>query len=335
MTITRLEQSLIDNAKAHQEALAGYYHKFNAGQFDGDIAYWKHSGALTELVMLAHYDSGLSSEAAKRLGLIDQQDMDAQMRPFRELGRAALSPALADAIEKLKVRDKLLQALGAIEQTEWQHEAMTIRLRADTYAKSAMEHDQELSYPDWRALDQHIQERVAAKPEVRFSGVIGGKGKSFLPAGYSEIPKFGRRTVTVTQSLADLEQLPQATRDAILANAGAHVLFKVNSPPTLPGAEKPTPPQVFNFDPAGSTGHDVFNPSLEAVKKLHGCQVALLNQDELELLRLFMDQGRKSGVSVEFDTDADTDLQALAEMNSVSALEILAAANSYIRLQFA
>lgn len=181
--MNKLEKSLIDNAQGHQKALAAYYPKLLAGQVNEDehSDFWRHSGALTDLVMLTHYDSGLSPEAAKDLMLIDQQDIDAQMRPWRELGRAALPRALADAIDKLKVRDKLLQALGAIEHSEGQHEAIMVRPRADTYAKSAMEYDQELSYSDWRALDNHIQERVTMKPyEVRFAETIGGKGKSFL-----------------------------------------------------------------------------------------------------------------------------------------------------------
>lgn len=316
MTSTRLEQSLIDNAQEHQKALAVYYPKFLVGQVNEDehSDFWRHSGALTDLVMLSRYDSGLSPEAAKDLMLIEQQDIDAQMRPWRELGRAALPPALADAIDKLKVRDKLLQALGAIEHSEGQHEATMVRTRADTYAKSAMEYDQELSYSDWRALDAHIQERIAVKPfDVRFAFAGAGKGKSFLSGNpIEDVQTLGFRTVTVTQSLADLEKLPQATQLS---------------------AEKTADPRVFIFDPEQLTGRHAVNPRLEALKKLEGRQVALLSRDELALLSLYMDQGRKSGVSVEFDTDADQ--QALAEMNCDSALEILAVANSYVRLKFA
>lgn len=188
MAITRLEQSLIDNAKEHQKALAAYYPKFLVGQVNEDdhSDFWRHSGALTDLVMLSRYDSGLSPETAKDLMLIEQQDLDAQMRPWRELGRAALPPALADAIDKLKVRDKLLQALGAIEHSEGQDEASNVRSRADTYAKGALEYDQELSYSDWRALDNHIKERVAMKPfDVRFAGPISGKGKPFFQVSRS------------------------------------------------------------------------------------------------------------------------------------------------------
>lgn len=91
------------------------------------------------------------------------EDIDAQMRPYRDLGRAALPPALATAIDKLKVRDKLLQALGAIERAASEDQAEDIKSRADTYAISAMEFDRDLSHSDWRALDSHIRERVAAK----------------------------------------------------------------------------------------------------------------------------------------------------------------------------
>ncbi|MBD8599000.1 hypothetical protein [Pseudomonas sp. CFBP 8772] len=73
--------------------------------------------------------------------------------------------------------------------------------------------------------------------------------------------------------------------------------------------------------------------TIEALKKIDGCQVAMLAQHEREVLREFMDQGRKLGVCiVGFDTD--TDVQGWEEMNSARALEILAVANSYVRLCF-
>lgn len=87
--------------------------------------------------------------------------------------------------------------------------------------------------------------------------------------------------------------------------------------------------QTFTLDPHDSTCFAAFNLPREALKRLEGRQVAMLNQQELELLSFFMDQGRKQGVSIDFDTD--TDQQGWAEMNSVRALEILAIANSYIR----
>lgn len=89
--------------------------------------------------------------------------------------------------------------------------------------------------------------------------------------------------------------------------------------------------RYIKIDPHNPENYGSVNPGVEALKKLEGRQVAMLGQHELELLREFMDQGRKHGVLVEFDTD--TDVLGWSEMNSARALEILAAANSYIRLQ--
>ncbi|AZE48382.1 hypothetical protein C4K04_2710 [Pseudomonas chlororaphis] len=72
--------------------------------------------------------------------------------------------------------------------------------------------------------------------------------------------------------------------------------------------------------------------SVEELKQLEGRQVAMLSQQEREVLRFFMDQGRKQGVLVRFESDADQ--QEWTETNSVRTLEILARANSYIHLQF-
>lgn len=78
MTITLLEQTLIDNARSHQEALAAYYPKHKAGQSDGEAhaEYLKHTGALTDLVSLAHHDSGLSRGAAEQLRKIEAQEFE-------------------------------------------------------------------------------------------------------------------------------------------------------------------------------------------------------------------------------------------------------------------
>ena len=77
MAITPLEQSLIDNARTHQEALAAHYPKHQAGQTndDDDSEYLKHSGALTDLVSLTYHDSGLSEEAAEQLRQIEAEDV--------------------------------------------------------------------------------------------------------------------------------------------------------------------------------------------------------------------------------------------------------------------
>jgi len=77
MNLTLLEQSLIDNARTHQEALAGYYPKQRAGlSNDDDLSeYFKHSGSLSDLVSLTHRDSGLSGEAAEQLRQIEAEDI--------------------------------------------------------------------------------------------------------------------------------------------------------------------------------------------------------------------------------------------------------------------
>ncbi|OAS07781.1 hypothetical protein AYO08_10680 [Pseudomonas putida] len=77
MAITPLEQTLIENARAHQEALADHYPKHQAGQSteEDHEEYLKHSGALTDLVSLVHHNSGLSIEAAEQLREIEAEDI--------------------------------------------------------------------------------------------------------------------------------------------------------------------------------------------------------------------------------------------------------------------
>lgn len=76
MAITPLEQTLIDQARAHQEALAAYYPKHQAEPFNEDehADYLKHSGALTSLLELAHSKSGLSDQAAEQLHQVEVED---------------------------------------------------------------------------------------------------------------------------------------------------------------------------------------------------------------------------------------------------------------------
>lgn len=165
MHLTLLEKSLINNARMHQEALSAFYPKHLVGEYSDEdhTEYLKHSGALTELVSLAHYKSGLSSEAAEQLHAINFKDIDAQMRPYRDLGRATLPPALSTAIVSLKVRDKLLQDLGAIERADSVEQAEDVSSRATTNALTARDYDRDLSIADWHALDSHIRERIASK----------------------------------------------------------------------------------------------------------------------------------------------------------------------------
>lgn len=94
MAITPLEQTLIDNARAHQEALAAHYPKHQAGQSNNEdhAEYLKHSGALTDLVSLTHFKSGLSDEAAEQLRQIEDEDVATFKQHFpvvpREVERA-------------------------------------------------------------------------------------------------------------------------------------------------------------------------------------------------------------------------------------------------------
>jgi hypothetical protein len=76
MAITPLEQTLIDQAHAHQEALAAYYPKHQDGPFNEDehADYLKHSGALNGLLELAHCKSGLSDQAAEQLRQVEEED---------------------------------------------------------------------------------------------------------------------------------------------------------------------------------------------------------------------------------------------------------------------
>ncbi|MDU8539837.1 hypothetical protein RYA94_23175 [Pseudomonas syringae pv. actinidiae] len=91
MTITPLEQSLIDNARAHQKALAAYYPQHQTEPFNEDAHsdYLKHSGALTELVSLAQHKSGLGLQAAERLREIEAEDIAAFQLHFPVEARSA------------------------------------------------------------------------------------------------------------------------------------------------------------------------------------------------------------------------------------------------------
>jgi hypothetical protein len=105
------------------------------------------------------------------------------------------------------------------------------------------------------------------------------------------------------------------------------VVYAVAEPVKSPGNAN-----AFRLNPNGAENVGSLNPVIEALKKLEARQVAMLHLSELELLREFMDHGRKQGVLVDFDTD--TDVQGWAELDSHRRLEVLALANSYVRLQF-
>lgn len=80
----------------------------------------------------------------------------------RALGRTALPPTLVAKVERLKVGEVLLHALGSIEQMAWEDHLQVVVSRADAYALSAMVYE-DLSRTDWTALDEHIRERESAR----------------------------------------------------------------------------------------------------------------------------------------------------------------------------
>ncbi|NWC90499.1 hypothetical protein [Pseudomonas reactans] len=75
MTKRMLEQTLIDNARGHQVALAAYYPKGEAWQphDEAHAEYLKHSGALADLVSLSRKKSGLSPGATAQLREIEDE----------------------------------------------------------------------------------------------------------------------------------------------------------------------------------------------------------------------------------------------------------------------
>ncbi|MGE6473206.1 hypothetical protein [Serratia proteamaculans] len=135
--------------------------------------------------------------------------------------------------------------------------------------------------------------------------------------------------VQLDPAVASLPSIEQARKAAalLLAESAPVAVYAEGEPVKISCNAK-----VFRLNPNDPETFGSVNPGIEALKKLEARQVAMLDQPELELLREFMDHGRTQGVLVEFDTD--TDVQGWAEMNSLGALEVLALANSYVRLRF-
>ncbi|MDU4254548.1 hypothetical protein [Pseudomonas sp.] len=87
MSITQLEQNMIDKARAAQEHAEEFYRQHKAGKTDAEDyeAYQSQYHALSTLVAFAHEkDSGLSVEAIQQLRDIE----DAEAAAFREYGPA-------------------------------------------------------------------------------------------------------------------------------------------------------------------------------------------------------------------------------------------------------
>jgi hypothetical protein len=74
----------------------------------------------------------------------------------------------------------------------------------------------------------------------------------------------------------------------------------------------------------------VATPSIEAVKALDGKNFAMLSEEERQVLHFYLDRGRKHGVNVEIVSDADG--ANLARASREQADEILARANSHVKL---
>ena len=78
------------------------------------------------------------------------------------LGRVLLPQALVAVVERLKVAESLLHALGSIEQIAWEDHLQVAVSRVDAFALSAVVYE-DLSQAEWAILDNHIREREAAR----------------------------------------------------------------------------------------------------------------------------------------------------------------------------
>ena len=74
----------------------------------------------------------------------------------------------------------------------------------------------------------------------------------------------------------------------------------------------------------------VATPSIEAVKALDGKNFAMLSAQEHQVLNFYLDRGRKYGVNVEIVSDADR--EELARASREQAGQILARANSHVKV---
>lgn len=71
-------------------------------------------------------------------------------------------------------------------------------------------------------------------------------------------------------------------------------------------------------------------PSIEAVQALDGTNFAMLSDAERQVLNFFLDQGRKHNVKVEIVSDVDPAI--LERVSREQAAEILARANSHVKV---
>lgn len=75
-------------------------------------------------------------------------------------------------------------------------------------------------------------------------------------------------------------------------------------------------------------------PSKDAVRTLNGREFAMLNDDELAVLQMYRARGRKFGVSIAIESEADPEELARAA-SQAQADEILRRARSKVRVTIA
>jgi len=130
MAIALLEQTLIDQARTHQEALAAYYPKHQAGPFSEDdhANYLQHWGALTGLLELAHSKSGLSGEAGEQLRQVEEESAATFRQHFpieTPAPENAVVQASTDVLANLsKCMESQTLNIGMTEQDEGKNMAM-------------------------------------------------------------------------------------------------------------------------------------------------------------------------------------------------------------------
>ncbi|MBC3468212.1 hypothetical protein [Pseudomonas sp. RW10S2] len=88
--------------------------------------------------------------------------MKADMTTTSDVGRALLAGSLVEVVERSKVRNSLLHALGGIERQVWVDLLRVAEARADTFASSALQYG-DLSQAEYDELAEHIRKRVTAR----------------------------------------------------------------------------------------------------------------------------------------------------------------------------
>lgn len=137
MIITKLERTLIENARHAQEQSAEFYRLKNDGKATEDnyYEYQKHFHALTVLLTLAHqHDSGLSQEATQQL--LEIEDAEAAAYCEREPAadfRAANNHFTRDGQDKTSDSMAAMTKFLESEASESNHAPMAVILLKDVW----------------------------------------------------------------------------------------------------------------------------------------------------------------------------------------------------------